>query len=117
MNADPVLIGHQKQAQNLDWVFFENIEVFNRETVIAQLKPVDFLGAKQFAGEADQWAALMAFFKGGTENPGQVADMFDHQIVVLHEPFDARCPGMIGVAKVFGDIALHVERQTVFFAI
>ncbi len=117
VNADTVLMRNQKQAQDLDRVFFEDIKVFDRQAIIAQLEPVDFLGAEKLAREPDQRAALMAFFKGGTEDPCQVPDMFDHQVVMFHEAFDTRRPGMIGIAKARCDFALHVKGQAVFLAI
>ena len=113
MNIERVLLGRVKQPDHHDRVTGQGALARHGQPAAIEGEPVDFTPDPAEAEQARARLALVLGLERGTENAGQVADIFGNQEIVLHEAFDTARPGMVGVAHAGSDFGLDVQGEAV----
>src|SRR5262249_41744860 len=90
---------------------FEKVIRRNREPLAIDEEPGEAAPIVSPSQPGKPAFGLLVGFEDRAEDPRQIADVFGHQKIMLHEPLDAAAAGMVGVAHPLADLGLQIEGQ------
>src|SRR6516162_416516 len=97
-------------------IVFEKVVRRNGEPLAIDEEPGEAAPTAAPSDPREPAFGLLVGFEDSAKDPRQIADVFGHQKIMLHEALDVAAAGMVGIAHSLADLGLQIEGQPLFGA-